>query len=322
MESENETLILEFLLLGISEDPRMQLLLFGLFLSMYLATVLGNLLIIFVTISDTHLQTPMYIFLSNLSFVDICLSSTTVPKMLVNIYTHSKFITYKSCIIQMHFFLFFSGMDIFLLTVMAYDRFVAICHPLHYTAIMNTQHTFLLVLVPWAMGVLLSMLQSLMVLRLSFCTGLEIPHFFCELNHVVHLACSDTFVNDVMIYLGAVLLVCFPLAGILYSYSKIVCCICMISSAQGKYKAFSTCASHLSVVSLFYCTIIGVYLGSAVTQDSLSTARASVMYSVVTPMLNPFIYSLRNKDIKSTLKRLLEMEILKSTLVQRWKNCS
>uniref|UniRef100_A0A0D9R1K2 Olfactory receptor n=1 Tax=Chlorocebus sabaeus TaxID=60711 RepID=A0A0D9R1K2_CHLSB len=303
MKLWNNTIILEFLLLGISEEPELQPFLFGLFLSMYLVTVLGNLLIILATISDSHLHTPMYFFLSNLSLVDICFVSTTVPKMLVNIQTHSKVITYAGCITQMCFFLLFVGLDNFLLTVMAYDRFVAICHPLHYAVIMNPRLCGLLVLASWIMGVLNSLLQSLMVLPLPFCTHMEIPHFFCEINQVVYLACSDTFVNDMVMYFAVALLGGGPLTGILYSYSKIVSSIRAISSAQGKYKVFSTCASHLSVVSLFYGTCLGVYLSSAATHNSHTSATASVMYTVVTPMLNPFIYSLRNKDIKGTMKR-------------------
>ncbi|XP_027779387.2 olfactory receptor 7A17-like [Marmota flaviventris] len=304
MEPGNNTRVSEFLLLGFSEEPELQPLIFGLFLSMYLVTVLGNLLIILAIISDSHLHTPMYFFLSNLSFVDICFTSTTIPKMLVNIQTQSKAITYAGCITQMYFFLVFVELDNFLLGVMAYDRFVAICHPLHYTAIMNPRLCGLLVLVCWILSVLHALLQSLMVLRLSFCRDIEIPHFFCELNQVVQLACFDNLLNDIVMNFALVLLATCPLAGILYSYSKIVFSIRAISSAQGKYKAFSTCASHLSVVSLFYCTVLGVYLSSAVSHSSRSSATASVMYTVVTPMLNPFIYSLRNKDVKRALLRL------------------
>ncbi|MBZ3880862.1 Olfactory receptor 7A17 [Sciurus carolinensis] len=304
MEPGNNTGFPEFLLLGFSEDPELQPLIFGLFLSMYLVTVLGNLLIILAAISDSHLHTPMYFFLSNLSYVDICFTTTTLPKMLVNIQTQSKAITYAGCITQMYFFLFFLELDNFLLTVMAYDRYVAICHPLHYTTLMTPQLCGLLVLVCWILSMLHALLHSLMVLRLSFCTNLEIPHFFCELNQVVQLACSDTFLNDLVVYFALVLLVTCPLAGILYSYSKIVSSIRAISSAQGKYKAFSTCASHLSVVSLFYCTGLGVYLSSVATHSSQSTSTASVIYTVVTPMLNPFIFSLRNKDVKRALKSL------------------
>ncbi|XP_055969081.1 olfactory receptor 7A17-like [Sorex fumeus] len=307
MEPGNDTHILEFLLMGLSEESELQTLIFVLFLSMYLITVLGNLLIILAVSSDPHLHTPMYFFLSNLSFVDICFTSTTVPKMLVNIQTHSKAISYEGCLTQMYFFILFVELDDCLLTVMAYDRYVAICHPLHYTVIMNPRLCGYLVLVSWIISSLHSLSHSLLVLRLSFCTNVEIPHFFCELKQVVQLACSDTFLNDMMIYVGSGLMGGGPFAGILYSYTKIVSSIQRISSAQGKYKAFSTCASHLSVVSLFYCTSIGVYLSSAFTQNSHSVAIASVMYTVVTPMLNPFIYSLRNKDIKRALKRLLGM---------------
>ncbi|CAO2630189.1 Olfactory receptor 7A17 [Lemmus lemmus] len=305
MGPKNDSQISHFLLLGISKNLRLQPFLFVLFLTMYLITMLGNLLIILATILGPHLHTPMYFFLSNLSFVDVCFTSTTVPKMLVNIHTQSNVIMYRNCIAQMHFFILFSGLEIFLLTLMAYDRYVAICHPLHYTVIMNPRLCVLMVLGSWIMNILHSTTQSLMTLRLSFCADLEIPHFFCELNQVVHHACSDTFPNDVVIYFAAVLWACCPLMGILYSYSKIVSTIREITSLQGKYKAFSTCASHLSVVSLFYCTGLGVYLSSASMENSQSTARASVMYSVVTPMLNPFIYSLRNKAIKRALRNML-----------------
>ncbi|XP_045348256.1 olfactory receptor-like protein OLF4 [Leopardus geoffroyi] len=308
MEPGNITRISKFLLLGFSERPELQPLMFGLFLSMYLITVFGNLLILLAVSSDSHLHTPMYFFLANLSFVDICFTSTTAPKMLWNYQTQTKVITYEDCITQMNFFITFAGMDDFLLSVMAYDRFVAICHPLHYMVIMNPRLCGLLVLVSWITSVLYSLVHTLMALRLSFCTEVVIPHFFCELNQMIQLACSDTFLNNVVMYLAAMLLAGGPLAGILYSYSKIVSSIRGISSAQGKYKAFSTCASHLSVVSLFYCTGLGVYLSSAATQSSLSSATASVMYTVVTPMLNPFIYSLRNRDIKRALKRILGIQ--------------
>uniref|UniRef100_A0A8C0QWZ4 Olfactory receptor n=1 Tax=Canis lupus dingo TaxID=286419 RepID=A0A8C0QWZ4_CANLU len=327
MKPGNDTQISEFLLLGLSEEPELQPLIFdwqplvfGLFLSMYLITVFGNLLIILAISSDSHLHTPMYFFLANLSFVDICFTSTTVPKMLLNIQTQSKVITYAGCITQMYFFIIFSGLDIYLLAVMAYDRFVAICHPLHYMVIMNPRLCGLLVLVSWIISVLHSFLQTSMVLQLSFCTEVEIPHFFCELNHMIQLACSDIFLNNMMIYFAAVLLGGVPLAGVLYSYSKIVSCIHRISSAQGKHKAFSTCASHLSVVSLFYCTALGVYLSSAAPQSSYTSAVASVMYTVVTPMLNPFIYSLRNRNIKRALMKFSGLEAIKRPVVLLLKN--
>ena len=304
MESGNGTQSSNFLLLlGLSGESELQPLIFGLFLFMYLITVFGNLLIILAVSSDSHLHTPMYFFLSNLSFVDICFTSTTIPKMLWNIQTESQVITYEGCITQMYFYILFAGLDDFLLTVMAYDRYVAICHPLPYMVIMSPRLCGLLVLLSWIMNIMYSLLHSLMVLQLSFCSDLEIHHFFCELNQVIQLSCSDTFVNNIVIYFSTALFGGGPFAGIIYSYFKIVSCITGISSAQGKCKAFSTCASHLSVVSLFYCTVLGVYLSPAITHSSHTSATASVMYTVVMPMLNPFIYSLRNKDIKRSLKR-------------------
>ncbi|XP_036996607.2 olfactory receptor 7A17-like [Artibeus jamaicensis] len=321
MEPGNGTQISEFLLLGLSEAPELQPFLFGLFLSMYLITVLGNLLIILAISSDSHLHTPMYFFLSNLSLVDIGFISTTIPKMLVNIQTQSKAITYAGCITQMYFFILFMGSDNFLLTVMAYDRYVAICHPLHYTVIMNPRLCGLLVLVSYITSSLYSLLQTLMVLQLSFCADLEIPHFFCEFNQMVQLASSDTFAANIVMYFGVGVLGGGPFVGILYSYSKIVSSIRAIPSAQGKYKAFSTCASHLSVVSLFYGTSLGVYLSSAGTHSSQSSATASVMYTVVTPMLNPFIYSLRNRDIMWALRRLVGMAAIKGPIILGLKKC-
>ncbi|XP_066217147.1 LOW QUALITY PROTEIN: olfactory receptor 7A17-like [Saccopteryx leptura] len=294
MKPHNYSGISEFLLLRLSNAPELQPLAFRLFLSMYLITVLGNLLIILAVSSDSHLHTPMYFFLCNLSLVDTCSTSTTVPKMLLNMQTQSRVIAYEGCITQMYFFIFFTVLDDFILTVMTYDRFVAICHLLHYIVIMSPRLCGLLVLISCIICILNSLKQSLMLLQLSFCPDLEIPHFFCELNQMIQLpACSDSFLNNMVIYVAV-----FLLAGGPYTYSKIVSSICRIPSCQGKHKAFYSCVSHLSVVSLFYGTSLGVYLSSAATHSSHSSATASVMYTVVTPMLNPFIYSLRNKDIK------------------------
>ncbi|XP_024412586.2 olfactory receptor 7D4-like [Desmodus rotundus] len=305
METGNHTEASEFLLLGLSEDPEVQPFLFGVLLSMYLVTILGNLLIILAISSDSHLHTPMYFFLCNLSFVDICFTSTTIPKMLLNIQTQSKAISYNGCLIQVYFFMIFAGMDGFLLTVMAYDRYVAICHPLHYMVIMNPRLCGLLVLLCWFIIFWDSLVHILLLSRLTFCVGTKIPHFFCELAQILKEACSDTFINNVFMYVTTALLGVIPVTGILYSYSQIVSSLMRMSSVGGKYKAFSTCGSHLTVVSLYYGTSLGVYLSSAVTHSSQRSLIASVMYTVVTPMLNPFIYSLRNKDVKGALGGLL-----------------
>ncbi|XP_054418238.1 olfactory receptor 7G3-like [Pteronotus mesoamericanus] len=304
MKSGNFSDTAEFLLMGLSEDPERQPLLFCLFLAMYLVTVLGNLLIILAIVYDSRLHTPMYFFLCNLSLADICFTSTTVPKMLVNIQTQSQAISYTGCLTQICFVLTFAGLENGILVTMACDRFVAICHPLRYNVIMNPKLCGLLVLLSFLISVLDALLHTLMALQLSFCTDLKIPHFFCELAHILKLACSDVFINNVFVYLVTSLLGVVPLSGIIFSYMRIISSILKIPSASGKYKAFSICGSHLIVVALFYGTGFGVYLSSAATHSSRKSAIVSVIYTVVTPMMNPFIYSLRNKDMLGALSKL------------------
>ncbi|XP_076775735.1 olfactory receptor 7C2-like [Arvicanthis niloticus] len=305
MERENQTRDKNFLLLGFTEDSEMQSFFFGLLLSMYLVTITGNLLIILAIISDPHLHMPMYFFLSNLSIADISFTSTTIPKALQNIHTQSKLISFTGCITQIFFFIVFGCLDNLLLTVMAYDRFVAICHPLHYVVIMNSCFCVMLALGSWIVSVMSSLPETLTVLRLSFCTNIEIPHFFCDLPEVLKLACSDTLVNNIVVYSITIVIAGFPFFGILLSYFHIFSSILRISSAGGKYKAFSTCGSHLLVVFLFYGNGLGVYLSSAATSSSRMSLVTSLMYTVVTPMLNPFIYSLKNKDMQKALGKLL-----------------
>ncbi|XP_010630328.1 olfactory receptor 7D4-like [Fukomys damarensis] len=309
MQKANHTGLSHFLLLGLSEDPEIQSTLFGSFLSIYLVTVLGNLLIILVITCDSHLHTPMYFFLCNLSFVDIGFISTTVPKMLVNIQTQSKDISYMECITQAFSFMTFLGVDDFLLTVMAYDRFVAICHPLRYTLIMNPRLCGSLVLMSWFIILWVDLTHILLLMRLTFSTGTEIPHFFCELPQVLKVARSDTLTNNIFLNVLTVLLGLFPVSGIIFSYFQIISSLMKMSSTASRYKAFSTCGSHLCVVSLFYGTALGVYLSSAVTHSSHKSSVASVIYAVVTPLLNPFIYSLRNKDMMGALGRLLRRAV-------------
>ncbi|XP_007956852.1 olfactory receptor 18-like [Orycteropus afer afer] len=305
MEPQNLTGVSEFILLGVSEDPELQSLLFGLFLSMYLITVSGNLLILLAVSSDPHLHTPMYFFLSNLSLADIGFVSTTVPKMLVNIQTQSKSITYVDCLTQMSFIFFFGCLDCLFLTVMAYDRLVAICYPLHYTVIMNPRLCGLLVLVSICICLFYSQVPISLLSQVTFCTDVEIPSFFCDLPQLFNLACSDTSTNIIVLYCICSIFGGVPASGIIYSYMRIVSSILRVSTSGGKYKAFSTCGSHLSVVCLFYGTGFGVYLSSTVSSFAKKSVVASVLYTVVTPMLNPFIYSLRNKDIKKAIWRFL-----------------
>lgn len=303
MESKNQTAVSEFFLMGITDDLTLQPLIFSLFTSMYLITILGNVLIILTVSSDSHLQTPMYIFLSNLSFNDICLSTTIIPKMLVNIQTQDQSITYTGCLTQICFILLFCSLESCLLSAMSYDRYVAICHPLTYTTLMNSQTCGLLVLLSLIISLVNTGLLGLMVLRLSFCTDLDIPLFFCELAQVIKLACSDTLINYVLIYLATIILNGIPVSGIIFSYTQIVSSVLRISSVKGRYKAFSTCGAHLAVVSLFYGTALGVYISSSFTSSVTNTALAYVMCTLVPQMLNPFIYSLRNRDMKVALRK-------------------
>ncbi|XP_005406180.1 PREDICTED: olfactory receptor 7E24-like [Chinchilla lanigera] len=304
METYNLTNVSEFQLMDFSEDPDLKPILFGLFLTMYLVTVLGNLLIILAVIYDSHLHTPMYFFLSNLSLADICFISTTVPKMIVDIQTHSRVISYVGCLMQMNFFIIFMCMDDMVLTVMAYDRFAAICHPLHYAVVMSPRLCLLLILMSVFFSLFASQVHNFLALQLTCFKDVKIANFFCHPSQLLTLSCSDSLIKNMVTYFAGVILGFFPMAGIIFSYSKIVSSVLRIPSSGGRYKAFSTCSSHLSVVCLFYGTGLAVYLSSAVSYSPSKGMVASLMYTVVTPMLNPFIYSLRNKDFSSFLKRL------------------
>ncbi|XP_006874044.1 PREDICTED: olfactory receptor 1361-like [Chrysochloris asiatica] len=304
MSRINQSSVSEFLLLGLSWQPQHQQLLFVLFLIMYLATVLGNLLIILAISTDSRLHTPMYFFLSNLSFVDVCFSSTTVPKILTNHILGSQTISFSGCLTQLYFLIVFAHIDNFLLSVMAYDRFVAVCHPLHYTTKMTPQLCALTVFFSWVIANLNALLHTLLMTRLSFCADNNIPHFFCDVS-VLKLSCSDTYINDMVILIVAGLVMIAPFVCILVSYICITWAVLRVPSTKGKLKAFSTCGSHLSVVSLFYGTIIALYFNPSSSHSKETDIAATVMYTVVTPMLNPFIYSLRNKDLKRALKKVI-----------------
>ncbi|ELK28450.1 PREDICTED: olfactory receptor 1J4 [Myotis davidii] len=296
MRPENQSSGSQFLLLGLPIPPGQQGVFFTLFLGMYLTTVLGNLLIILLIRLDSRLHTPMYFFLSHLAFSDISLSSVTVPKMLMDMQTRQQSISYGGCISQLYFFIHFAGLDNFLLAVMAYDRYVAICHPLYYTTIMREGLCALLVAGSWIVACVHALIHTLLLVRLSFCADNTITHFFCDLAALLKLSCSDTSLNVLVIFTetGIIFFVCFGI--ILGSYIRIGTIMLRVPSTKKLFKAFSTCGSHLFVVSLYYGTLAGVYFSSS-SWDSKDII-ASVMYTIVTPMLNPFIYSLRNRDIK------------------------
>ncbi|XP_030148713.1 olfactory receptor 1G1-like [Lynx canadensis] len=307
-EIRNQTSVSDFLLLGFSAHPEQQPLLFGLFLGMYLVTVLGNLLIIMAIGSDQHLHTPMYFFLANLSFVDTCFTCTIVPKVLANILTQRHAISHTGCLVQMYFFMALALLDDFLLAVMAYDRYVAICLPLHYTTIMCPQRCLLLVAASWLCSHLLASSLTLLMSQFSFCASHAIPHFFCDLLPLLKLACSDTHFFQVLMFAEAALSGVVPLTCVLVSYAHIIHTVLRVPSAGGKHKVFSTCGSHLSVVTLFYGTLFLVYFQPSSTYSAEIGMVASVIYTMVTPMLNPFIYSLRNRDMKGALLGLFDSE--------------
>ncbi|XP_056674278.1 olfactory receptor 1E5-like [Monodelphis domestica] len=301
----NQTIISEFLLLGLPIQPEMKVPLYTLFLAMYLITVLGNLIIIFLILVDSHLHTPMYLFLSNLSFSDMCFSSVTIPKMLMNMQNKKPAISYTGCLTQMYFFLFFGDLESFLLVAMAFDRYVAICDPLHYTVIMNPKLCSALVLLSWVLTTFHVLLHTLLISQVTFSSNNIISHFFCDLSALLKLASSDVHINELMIFIFGGLVLVVPFLLIVASYARILSSILRVPSVRGICKAFSTCGSHLSVVSLFYGTIIGLYLCPSSNNSTVKETVMSIMYTVVTPMLNPFIYSLRNQDIKGAIKKLL-----------------
>ncbi|XP_021068028.1 olfactory receptor 1496 [Mus pahari] len=305
MIMKNQTVITQFLLLGLPILPEHQHLFYALFLAMYLTTLLGNLLIIALVQLDTHLHTPMYLFLSNLSFSDLCFSSVTMPKLLQNIQSQDPSIPYAGCLAQTYFFMVFGDMESFLLVAMAYDRYVAICFPLHYTSIMSPKLCGCLLLLLWMLTISHAMMHTLLAARLSFCENNVVLNFFCDLFVLLKLACSDTYVNELMIFIMSSLLIIIPFFLIIMSYARIITSILKVPSIQGIYKVFSTCGSHLSVVSLFYGTIIGLYLCPSGNNSTVKGTVMAMMYTVVTPMLNPFIYSLRNRDMKRALIRVI-----------------
>ncbi|XP_050018614.1 olfactory receptor 1468-like [Alexandromys fortis] len=305
MKMKNQTIISSFIFRELPIPTVDQPLFYVLFLAMFLTTVMGNLIIIILILLDSHLHTPMYFFLSNLSFSDFCFSFVTMPKLLQNMQSQDTSISYVGCLTQMYFFMVFGNMENFLLVVMAYDRYVAICFPLHYTSIMSPKLCVCLALLSWVITMLHAMLHTLLLARLSFCEDNVIPQFFCDISALLKLACSDIFINELMIFVLAGPFMVIPFLLIIVSYVKIVSSILKVSSARVIHKVFSTCGSHLSVVSLFYGTIIGVYLCPSANNSTVKETVIAMMYTVVTPTLNPFIYSLRNKDMKEALLRVL-----------------
>ncbi|XP_053459133.1 olfactory receptor 5V1 [Nycticebus coucang] len=302
MEGKNQTDLSEFVIWGFSNLNELRFLLFTIFFLTYICTLGGNIFIILVTMADPHLHTPMYYFLGNLAFLDICYTTTNVPQMMVHLLSDKKSISYMRCVAQLFAFIFFVGSECLLLAAMAYDRYIAICKPLRYSVIMNKTLYSQLAASCWTGGFLNSVVHTVLTFRLPFCGNNQINYFFCDIPPLLILSCGDTSINELALLCIGVFIGWTPFLCIVLSYLYIISTILRIHSSEGRKKAFSTCASHLIVVLLYYGSAIFTYV-RPISAYSLEKDRLiSVLYSVVTPMLNPIIYTLRNKDIKEAMK--------------------
>nr|XP_056719752.1 olfactory receptor 10A7-like [Euleptes europaea] len=302
----NSTALFEFILLGLSDEPTLQCILFSIFLVIYIIILAGNLLIILLTLVDPALHTPMYFFLRSLSFLEICYTSVNVPKMLKNLLSGNKAISFLGCAVQTYFTFFLGGSECFLLASMAYDRYVAICKPLHYHVFMNRKVCMGLAAASWLSGFLMSFGHTSMVFTMSFCGSNEINHFFCDIPPLLKLACGDTSRTEIAVFVVAMIFITFPFLLILMSYAGIIATILGISSAEGRKKTFSTCSSHLIVVILFYGSGCIMYLKPNSTYSPNTDKYLSLFYTIFSPILNPIIYSLRNTEVKGAFKRIWE----------------
>ncbi|XP_049635736.1 olfactory receptor 10AG1-like [Suncus etruscus] len=304
IEKRNFSTVSQFILLGFSDLPELQGLLFGIFSIIYLIIIMGNSLIIIITSLDPALQKPMYFFLANFSSLEICYVSVTLPRILKNLWTQDRSISTLDCATQMCFFLILGATECFLLAVMSYDRYVAICNPLHYPLVMNHKVCVQLAVGSWIGGIPVQIGQTCQIFSLDFCKSNKIKHFFCDIPPILNLACGNTFVHEISVYLVALLFVAVPFILILVSYSKIICTILQLPTATGRAKAFSTCSSHLVVVLLFFGSATITYLRPKSTHSAGIDKLLSLFYTIVTPMFNPMIYSLRNKDVVAALRKL------------------
>ncbi|XP_020006819.1 olfactory receptor 5V1-like [Castor canadensis] len=306
MERENQTTLSEFIILGFSNLNDLQFLLFAIFLMIYLCTLAGNVFIILMTLADSRLHTPMYFFLRNLAFLDICYTTTNVPQMMVHFLSEKKSISFGGCVTQLFAFLFFVGVECLLLAAMAYDRYIAICKPLQYSVIMNKALYSQLAASCWGCGFLNSVVHTVLTFRLPFCGNNQINYFFCDIPPLLILSCGDTSVNELVLLFIGVFIGWAPFLGIILSYIYIISTILRIHSSEGRQKAFSTCASHLVIVLLYYGSSIFTYVRPISSYSLAKDRLISVLYSIVTPMLNPIIYTLRNKDIRKALRAVGE----------------
>ncbi|XP_004622163.2 olfactory receptor 2G3-like [Sorex araneus] len=305
MEPNNETDDGYFVLLGFSDQPRVEFILFVVVFVAYLLTIVGNSVIILVSRLDAKLQTPMYFFLQNLSFLDLMFTTTVAPQLLWNLKGPSKTITWTGCVIQLYVFLTMGSTEAVLLTIMAFDRYVAVCKPLNYTTIMHPSFCKALA---WVSGIGNSLIQVSITLRLPRCGRRRLDHFVCEVPAMVKLACIDTHANEVQLFVATLVLLLIPVSLILVSYGLIVQAVVKLKSAQAWRKVLGTCGSHLIVVSFFFGTSSVIYIKPQKYYGYVDGKFLTLFYGVLTPTLNPLIYTLRNKDVKGALRRLLRID--------------
>ncbi|XP_053139365.1 olfactory receptor 4S2-like [Hemicordylus capensis] len=306
---QNINNVTEFVFLGLTQNKEMQKVCFVLFLFFYSAIVLGNLLIVVTIIFSSRLNSPMYFFLGHLSFADICYSSVTAPQMITDFLVEKKTISFIGCHIQLFTSHFFGCAEIFILTVMAYDRYIAICKPLHYTTIMTKRVCGQIVAAAWVGGLIHSMAQSLSVIQLPFCGPNEIDHYFCDVHPLLKLACSDTHIIGIIVVVNSGMITLTSFVILVVSYVVILLTL-RSRSSEGHRKALSTCASHVTVVILFFgpCTFTYIRPSSNLSEDKM----VSVFYTVITPMLNPLIYTLRNEEVKNAMRKLWSRKVFSS----------
>ncbi|XP_056408686.1 olfactory receptor 5V1-like [Hyla sarda] len=305
VENVNQTLVKTFLLLGLSNVFDLQIVFFLMFSVMYMITLAGNVLLILVVRLNPRLQTPMYFFLSNLSLIDICFSSTVVPKILLNTISQDRSISFVGCAAQMYFHLALGGTECLLLAVMAYDRYIAICNPLHYTAVIDGRLCIGLVTGCWILSFVNSFILTFLTFQLPYCKSNLISHFFCEMPPLFRLSCRDIWLNELAEYISGAIVALGSFMLILLSYLCITITVLKIRTNKERQKVFSTCASHVLVVSLYYGTIMFMHLHPRAASSSEQDRVVTILYTVVTPMVNPIIYSIRNKDIKKAIRKTM-----------------
>ncbi|XP_052045522.1 olfactory receptor 146 [Apodemus sylvaticus] len=306
MEKDNDSTVTKFFLSGLTDQAELQLPLFLLFLGIYLLTVLGNLGMIILILLSSHLHTPMYFFLSSLSFIDLCQSTVITPKMLVNFVKEKNEISYPECMSQLYFFLLFAISECYMLAAMAYDRYVAICSPLLYSINMAQHVCLSLVLGVYVIGIACASVHLGCIFRVDFCRFDLINHYFCDLISLLKLSCSNVFLNELLILIFSGINIITPTLAILSSYVFIIISILRIKSTEGRSKAFSTCSSHISAVAVFYGSAAFMYLNPSSSHSMDEGKVSSIFYTIIVPMLNPLIYSLRNKDVNIALKKMIE----------------